>query len=229
MAAALVLAALVIGLATWAASVGPDPVFRADGSASEGGQSGTSDPADPLARPDSDDERDRSEGETPPGWLRVLGFLAQLGAALVLLYLLVRLVTLLRGLWPGRRLRRDRPEQIDFDVIESPEAVARAIVRDGPDQIALLQDGAPRNGIVECWHRFEVQALSAGLGRKPWETSSEFTLRLLDLVEADVDAVSTLAGLYREARFSDHEVAEEERRRALTALERIHRGLGALA
>lgn len=222
----LALAALVIVIATWAASVGPDPVFRGEGEGSRSEQSAPPDSADPLAAPEDDDDVERrGEEREPPGWLQVLGFLAQLGAALVFLYLLVRLVGLARRLWPGRRSRRESPEEIDFDVIESSEVVARAIVRDGPDQIALLQEGAPRNGIVECWHRFEVQARSAGLGRKPWETSSEFTLRLLDLVEADVEAVSTLAGLYREARFSDHDVEEVERRRALDALERIHRGL----
>ena len=117
--------------------------------------------------------------------------------------------------------------EVDFDVIESPGLVAGAIVRDAAEQTELLLVGSPRNAIVECWHRFEVQAHSAGLGRKSWETSSEFTVRLLELVAADAHAVATLSGLYREARFSDHEVGEQERSRALAALEQIHRGLGA--
>ncbi len=50
------------------------------------------------------------------------------------------------------------------------------------------------------------------VARQPWETSSEFTLRLLDRVSADDAAVSRLEGLYREARFSDHEIDESRRR-----------------
>ena len=80
---------------------------------------------------------------------------------------------------------------------------------------------------MACWHRFEVQAESAGIGRAPWETSAEFTLRVLDLVSADERAVAELSVLYREARFSDHDLGEAARETAVDALERIHRGLGA--
>ena len=45
--------------------------------------------------------------------------------------------------------------------------------------------------------------------------SSEFTLRILDLVEADPRAVSALAALFREARFSEHEVTEDDRQPAI--------------
>jgi hypothetical protein len=58
-----------------------------------------------------------------------------------------------------------------------------------------------------------------------WETSSEFTLRLLDLVAAEDRAVSRLAGLYREARFSEHPMTEAHRAAALEALAVIHAGL----
>jgi hypothetical protein len=60
-----------------------------------------------------------------------------------------------------------------------------------------------------------VQAEAAGIGREPWETSAEFTLRVLDLVSADERAVAELSVLYREARFSDHDLDEAARTAAV--------------
>ena len=120
----------------------------------------------------------------------------------------------------------DDPEFSQSDPGEEDEE-DEEIVRDADQQLALLREGSPRNGIVACWHRFEVQAEAVGIGREPWETSAEFTLRVLDLVSADEHAVAELAVLYREARFSDHDLGEPVRSSAVDALERIHRGLGA--
>src|SRR5207253_2820783 len=75
----------------------------------------------------------------------------------------------------------------------------------------LLDTASPRNAVVACWHRFEAQAEAGGVGRHPWETSSEYTIRVLDLVDAHQPAVSRLAALYREARFSEHELTEQHR------------------
>jgi hypothetical protein len=99
------------------------------------------------------------------------------------------------------------------------------ISRDAAEQRRLLLEGSPRNAIVECWHRFEEQAADAGLERHAWETSSEFTLRMLDLVAADSSAVAELAVLYREARFSTHPLDEGTRARAVADLDAIHAGL----
>jgi hypothetical protein len=124
--------------------------------------------------------------------------------------------------------RRRRRRRVEFEVLPgTPEQAAEEIVRDADQQLALLREGSPRNGIVACWHRFEVQAEAVGIGREPWETSAEFTLRVLDLVSADERAVADLSVLYREARFSDHDLGEQARSSAVDAVERIHRSLGA--
>ena len=78
---------------------------------------------------------------------------------------------------------------------------------------------------MRCWHRLEELAAEAGLGRKAWETPGEFALRLLTTVEADEDASYRLTLLYREARFSHHELDESARDEALEALVTIHLGL----
>jgi hypothetical protein len=82
---------------------------------------------------------------------------------------------------------------------------------------------------VACWHRFEEQAAAAGVRRLPSETSSEFTMRVLDRLSADGAAVLLLAELYRDARHSSHELTEAHRDSAAVALDAIHQSLGARA
>ena len=53
-----------------------------------------------------------------------------------------------------------------------------------------------------------------------------WTVRVLDLVDADQPAVSRLGALYREARFSEHALTEEHRAEAVAALDAIHRTIG---
>jgi hypothetical protein len=224
--AALGATLLVVLLATWAASIGPDDVFRGEGLTRIGeAEESSPTPSQTSATETAGDTADREPGDPPP-WLAAVAALAQVATFAVLLYLAYRAM-----LWAGR-LRRERhqgpqrPPDFPFEVLDEPERVVEAIVSDAPGQRAMLLEGTPRNAIVACWHRFEVQASSVGLAREPWETSSEFTLRLLDLVSADPHAVSELAVLYREARFSDHELGEEARSRAVTALDSLHRQLG---
>ena len=100
------------------------------------------------------------------------------------------------------------------------------IRKDADEQFELLLGGEPRNAIVACWDRFEEQAERVHASRKDWETSSEFTLRLLEAVSADAAAVSRLEALYREARFSEHEIDESRREAAVEALRAIHASLG---
>ena len=132
--------------------------------------------------------------------------------------------------WVGDRVRHHRreprPEQVDFDVLDVPVPLAEVIRGDAADQLALLLGGSPRNAIVACWDRFEEQAERVHAARKDWETSSEFTLRLLERVSADAAAVNRLEALYHEARFSTHEIDESRREAAVEALQAIHLSLG---
>ncbi len=138
-------------------------------------------------------------------------------------FLLVRRVG---GLVLHRR-REPRPAEIDFDVLDDPEPLAEEIRADAADQLALLLGGSPRNAIVACWDRFEEQAERVHAARRDWETSSEFTLRLLERVSADSAAVNRLEVLYHEARFSSHDIDESRREAAVEALRAIHLSLGA--
>jgi Domain of unknown function (DUF4129) len=213
---------LVAALVAWAATIGagtvidnPDagrPQFAATATPTDIVATSTGVGADPPL----------PSGETPV-------ILKILGVGLVVAFCLLLLVLLglaVRFLWQLQKPeRRPKPDQIDFDLVEAPERIVDAMLADAGEQRRLLLGGNPRNGIVECWGRFETQAASAGMPRRSWETSSEYTLRLLDLVAADDGAVNGLAGLFREARFSEHQVTEDDRQRAVAALDRIHASL----
>ncbi|MGA9748583.1 MAG: DUF4129 domain-containing protein, partial [Nocardioides sp.] len=89
--------------------------------------------------------------------------------------------------------------------------------------------GSPRNGIVACWARLEDAVADAGVPRNRHETSAEFTVRVLHVLDLDPRAIGDLARLYREARFSEHELAESARDDARDALARLQSDLAALS
>ena len=161
----------------------------------------------------------------PPLWAKALAWTFVLVVLAVILAVVVFLVMLARDQRGPRRRRESRPT-VEFTTLDGPARLVEAIAEDAEQQDALLREGDPRNAIVAAWQRFEVQGASVGIGRKSWETSSEYALRILDLVAADSGAVNRLAGLYREARFSDHPLTEDHRARALEALARVRRSLG---
>lgn len=232
-AAVVAAALLVVALAAWASTSGPSGVFTDEGFDPASTPSAEPTPTAPTATASP------SESTAPPpdvevrDWVRVLALLLQVAVTLLAAYLFVRYVGLPAVRWLLRRSaarRRARAEEADaerFTVLEPPDAVAREMAADAAVQRQLLTGtDSPRNAVVACWHRFEVQAEVAGVGRHPWETSSEYTIRVLDLVDAHQPAVSRLAALYREARFSEHELTEQHRADALAALDEIHRTIG---
>ena len=226
-AAVLAAALLVVVLVTWAASIGPGGVLEGPGiEARRSTPSPTESTPTGSVTPQTDGQRfeDSTPGPANP-WLRTIAFVVELATLCLVLFLLLRLAQWLREAYDARRRRDERPEEVAFDVIEAPGLVVREILHDAEAQRRVLLAGAPGNAIIECWERFETQAAAAGVSRQVWETSSEFTLRLLDLVAADDRAVSRLAGLYREARFSEHPMTEAHRTAALEALAVIHAGL----
>jgi hypothetical protein len=243
---------LLMVLVAWATLLGPDQVFTGPGprpatiSATESciplpvrtNADGTVEVVYPddyaldsgYCDPPSEGFREEAEDlvtqNPPPYWVKVLVWLV-LGAVLVggaalVLWLLVEVVRHVRA---GRG-RREQRQDVEFAILDEPGRVAEQVVRDADEQDALLRDGDARNAIVETWHRFEVQGERAGVPRRGAETSSEYALRILDLADADSGPVSRLAELYREARFSDHEITEHHRSEAVAALAAIRRSLG---
>jgi hypothetical protein len=222
---------LVTLLVAWAAAIGPGEVLAGDGPVPQRGTptqtpTATPSPAD-LTVDDIERTLQREPGDND--LLRAVALVLELLLAVVVLRAAYLAVRWARQTWDARRRPDPRPAEVGFEVLGSAPALARELAAGAPARRELLLTGAPRNAVVAAWHSFEAQAGAAGVTRRPWETSSEFTLRLLELVEADSAAVARLAGLYREARFSDHELTEDHRAAALAALDAVHEGLGLVA
>ena len=151
-------------------------------------------------------------------WALVLGVLLALCLAVVAV---VRVGIRNRWLRPGRR------EEVDFEVLPEERAV-QALVDDAAARLEAVDQGSVRNGIVRCWARLEDAVGDAGLPRARHETSAEFTVRVLHRLDLDPHAISDLARLYREARFSRHELTEDARTEARSALLQLEHDLAAL-
>jgi hypothetical protein len=216
---------LMLVMVMFAARVGPERIFAGplhDPSIR---------PANPtysFASPPARTGRARSDPFHSNPFFLALGWVIKVLALLCALWLLYRGVRRFLQYLSERKPapKKTGPEHVDFDVLEDPEPLVEEMRRDADEQFELLMGGEPRNAIVACWDRFEEQAERVNASRKHWETSSEFTLRLLEAVSADDEAVARLEALYHEARFSEHEIDEGRRQAAVDALRRIHASLG---
>ena len=121
-----------------------------------------------------------------------------------------------RRLW---RMRSRRP------VAPLPELPEPELTVDVAAARAALSGGSPRNAIVACWMQLERDAAAAGLPRAPAETSVEYVERVVAASSVDPEPIGELAALYREARFSLHELRDDHRTRALAALSRVEAAL----
>ena len=219
------IAVLLAFLVVWSASIGPSDVLTGQGPPRVTLQETSPTSPTPSGTPRESDIDRELKAEHHNSVLRLFGILLLVALAIVALWLLHRAWRRAVEAWRSRRRPPPRPDHVDFDVLDAPDQLAEEMGRDAQWQRELLLTGTPRNGIVAAWDRFELQAANVGLGRLQWETPTEFTLRVLDAVHADQPAVSTLAGLYHEARFSSHELSEERRAVALAALGDIHDSL----
>jgi hypothetical protein len=214
---------LMLLLVTWAATIGPQEVVTDDGSPPSYPSLTPSEST--SESPTGEDTRARGGGDHDVVSMVVTIVAFLLATVLMLALLLTSVRWLLTRDW-RRRQREPDPVEIAFDPLDAPGRLAEEMAAAAQRRRELLASGAPRNAIVACWHSFEEQAEAAGVRRQPWETSSEFTLRVLDRLSADDAAVLRLAELYRDARHSEHEITEAMRQRATEALDAIHGSLG---
>ena len=109
--------------------------------------------------------------------------------------------------------------------LDDEGAVALALARGHERQLEALQHGAPRDAIVACWLELEDAVRASGVTPLPHQTAEELTARVLNALDVDQAAIAELAQLYREARFSRHQLSERDRERARAALDRLHADL----
>jgi hypothetical protein len=219
--AALIAPATVLSLLVllWAATAGPSAVL------SPSGRRLTFDsPQDtPSASVTSTAPGSRADPRDAPQTLD-LHWLGDLLAWAVVIAFGVGLLVALGLAWRNRWRRPEAAPVVAFDVLPAAE-VARVLADDLDSHIDAVTGGAPRDAIVRCWLRLEESVAAAGLPRRPFETSAEFTVRVLHRLDLDPRAIGALAALYREARFSEHELDEGARTAAREALELLHEDL----
>jgi hypothetical protein len=226
-------ACLVLALATIVAATSSGLEWRSSStSVADRPTPGTPDPTtgggtlpDELPTP-ADPTGDREQGSFRLTLTGVLSALLLLAAAVLAVAIAARLRLVMR-----RRRRRDDtglrgPAGVPAEVEEPDvEELARVLGQ----QIEEIGLGAPRNAIVATWVALEQAAERAGVPRFPTDTSTDLAVRMLGSHVIERRPMDELAELYREARFSEHELTEQHRTSARACLERLRAQLDGAA
>jgi hypothetical protein len=205
--------ALAVVVAAWAAS---GDALRLWHDPPPQPQLGEPEPPPPTVAPATVGPLDQSLPSEGPD-LTWLVYAVMAVAAVAVALALVRWLRTVAWRRPTPRMRRAGVEPL-------PD-VAATLADAGSDLYDTLQDGSPRNAIVACWVRLEQAVRDAGVLPGPTETSTELTTRVLRGLSLDPGAIESLGSLYREARFSRHELGEAERERAIRALTAVRTDL----
>lgn len=130
--------------------------------------------------------------------------------------------------WPRLRWRPRWWRRAPAD--EHVDEAAAASVAEAVDRALLLVDEPDaRNAIVRAWLLLGAAAAAAGTPPRRTETSREYAGRLAAQHGLPTRAVERLAGLYREARFSAHDMRPDQREQARTDLLALRAALQAPA
>lgn len=158
-----------------------------------------------------------------------------IGSVLVLLLLLVGLLLALRALFgrPTGISRRRRgtataatPDAADAAADDELRDRLRGGVAAGLED--LDEAGDPRRAVIACWLRLERAVAEAGTPRRQAETPADLVTRVLAEQRVRPAGLQRLSALYREARYSRHELDEGVRRSARAALDDVRRDLTAV-
>jgi hypothetical protein len=113
-----------------------------------------------------------------------------------------------------RRARRERAP-----VLPDVAAQVGSGLRGSLEELEAERD--PRLAIRRAYERMEESFGAVELVRARDETPSEYTARVLRAVGAGAAPASELTGLFELARFSDHTLGEDDRRRAIASVRQI--------
>ena len=142
-------------------------------------------------------------------------------AALITLAILFALARVLRRLI--ERLMRQAPlvnvVGTSADSRAPSEADAKIVMSGLASALQILNsDRDSSDAIVQAWQGLEDAAAAAGLKRRPAETASEFTVRLLYRSRRSAEPITVLLSLYQRVRFGHHAPTTDEIAAARNAL-----------
>lgn len=158
--------------------------------------------------------------EQGPAWLWNIVRLLFMAAVLYGVYRLVsRLI---------RDFRLEKPptttaESVDDD---QPEVDVQQVAEELRSSLEGLRAGGDFAGtIVACWRRLEDLAAESGAARRPWQSTQEFCLEVLQRTPVERADLEQLADIYRRACYSSAAPGETERREAEDCLQRLSAAL----
>lgn len=111
----------------------------------------------------------------------------------------------------------DADEGDDLD-----DASAQPVLRALDASLADLgSEPDPRRAVVAAYARMEAVLGSAGLPRRPNETSAEYCRRVLERLGAAAHAAARLTALFERARYSEHPIDDAMRAEAIDAVHQV--------
>lgn len=130
----------------------------------------------------------------------------------------VLLIWIAIALWRQRRRLRFRPDDPgghligDVDLEEQIPVLQRA-ARSALDEIAAAGD--PTDAIIRAWLALEDAAGESGVPRRPTDTPTDLTVKVLRRTAADPVATQGLLRLYHRARFGTQPMAQSDQAAAV--------------
>jgi hypothetical protein len=206
------LTTLLVG--AWVASAGPVALFRRQN------LSGFSERSTPGT-----DFEEWSNVPPPPKKIYTSADANETVVAVIVwgLRLLIVAIVVTVLLMVARELWRRRPVPVDEPAPGAVvETLPEVLLEGAGARMQGLETGTPTDAIVACWVRLEEEVAAAGLKEDRSRTSTEVVADVLGEHDVDAQALAELAALYREARFSEHELTEAHRARARDALTTVH-------
>jgi hypothetical protein len=109
-----------------------------------------------------------------------------------------------------------RARRAEEDAEAQPDDAIEPVVAAGVE--ALESERDPRRAVIKAYLAMERTLGEQGIPRKPAETPLEYLRRVLAELGAGAAAARRLTSLFERAKFSRHEIDEEMRQEALSAL-----------
>ncbi|MDQ2837104.1 MAG: DUF4129 domain-containing protein [Actinomycetota bacterium] len=154
-----------------------------------------------------------------PWWLVAgIGQAALVAVVLLVVLFLARVVPRLGHAKPVPKLPEPPTPAPELD-----EQAAEQVVDIFDSARLRLRRGHTRDAIIACWLRLEELADQACTPKRASETSTELVARWSATLSLSIAPLTELAALYREARFSSHDMSAGDSERARQALELLRR------